>query len=389
MRLLYAGHVEVIGDSAYARVLSLLNFYDVEHKGRKLREKEAMRSLRVAGELAADSRGKLKSVYSLKLPTIGMNFQASKNDPMPYVDVVFRMGGDTLRSSRGFSASPMDFSEINADKTYLANLKNKTVATAKASSSEKPKQPFFVGHKAILCARCKYFNSLTIQDTFTIYFDDQMDKDVFKIFLHFIYSVPSDDAPNRLQNQLDLAIKKKNDRIFKRGGVALQEDQTREQMLFTLLTVSGKYGLDDLKIQCEYLLLQRLSSENVFKVFQCACSTGANQLKQVTHQLCVFTNRPKVCVEMIVSSLQSSLLADSHMEVEGGNKIPSLLSTLSMDAAEELFNYVDSKRSVHFGMTTPSSALNPTYIRHTLMSPAKQERTMTLAATESLEGLLK
>lgn len=92
---------------------------------------------------------------------------------------------------------------------------------------------------------------------------------------------------------------------------------------------------------------------------------------------------------MIVSSLQSSLLADSHMEVEGGNKIASLLSTLSMDAAEELFNYVDSKRSIHFGMTTPSSALNPTYIRHTLMSPAKQERTMTLAATESLEGLLK
>lgn len=300
LKLLYGGQAEVIGDKKYAKIVSLLNTYDVEYKGRKLRERDSLRVLRAAGLLDRTVVGeRIKGVYHLKLPKVGINYYPSKKNPLPHADVVFRLGGDGLRLSRsGSNYASVDPSEIAADKLYLASLRQ--TPTLPPSAGDKSKV-FYAGHKAILCARCKYFNSMTIQDTFTIHFDDQMDKELFRIFLTFIYEGPGVDAPKKLQEQIIEASKRRREKKIKRGvKVADTHDTSAEEMsmLLTLLTVSGKYGLDDLKIQCEYLLLKKLDENNVFKVFQCACSSGANQLKQVCHFVKfpkLLSSTPSVC----------------------------------------------------------------------------------------------
>lgn len=278
LRLLYSGYVEIIGDSVYSRILHLLHTYDVEYKGRKLRDKDSLRILRASGavEGRTSRSDKLKSVYVVQLPYVGFSYRVSKKNPMPYADIVFKISPDPLRMSRNSSAGQIDPAEILADKMYLANLRLRDRTNVQ---SEKKNVISYAGHKAILCARCKYFNSLTLQDSYTVHFDDNMDKEVFRIFLNFIYDEPGACAPKRLQDQIDRAIQRRREKKAKRSA----DNQQNEEMaiLLTLLTVSGKYGLDDLKIQCEHLLLNKLDPNNVFKVFQCACSSGANQLKQV------------------------------------------------------------------------------------------------------------
>eukprot|EP01127_Copromyxa_protea_P018706 TRINITY_DN5948_c0_g1_i1.p1 TRINITY_DN5948_c0_g1~~TRINITY_DN5948_c0_g1_i1.p1 ORF type:complete len:964 (+),score=155.52 TRINITY_DN5948_c0_g1_i1:172-2892(+) len=391
LKLLYTGHVEVIGDGNYYRLLELLDKYEVEYKGRKLRENEALRVLRAAGVFVPGrDTGSMKSVYVLRLPRVGLTFKPSKKDPMPYADIIFRVGGESLRSSRGHSYTTVDQNELEADKVYLAKLRNPG-ASELNETPVKNIWTFYAGHKAILCARCKYFNTMSLQDTFTIHFDDQMDKEVFRIFLNYIYDGSGLDTPQKLEEQLASARQRRRDAKQKKlqklqsQGAAVPGDYGQGNplseelsMLLTLLTLSGKYGLDDLKIHCEILLFHRLNFENVLKVFQCACSSGANQLKQV-------------CITMIVENITSIY------PVKGNEGAASLMSVLSVDAAEELFNYVDSRHNIQHltafamnaapvtGQATPATVAS--VVTNQPVQAVVQERLSTLAATETIEDI--
>jgi hypothetical protein len=293
LKLLYSGQVEVVGDGTYSRLVDLLDRYSVEYKGRKLRSNEAHRVLRAAGIGKSE-----KSVFVVQLPEIGLDFVPFKKNTMPYYpDVVLRVGGESLRSSRG-NYNGFDQKELSADRTYLEQLRKATGSRTVPAHplARKSGWTFYTGHKAIICARCKYFNAASLQEACTIHFEEKMDKEVFRIFLNYVYNGIGLHSPLQLQSLVLTACariaakRSKRQPQFTYNADSYTETTSTStkpnpdpstDMLLTLLTLSGKYGLDDLKIQSEYLLFERLDYNILPKVFQSACSSGANQLKQV------------------------------------------------------------------------------------------------------------
>lgn len=99
-------------------------------------------------------------------------------------------------------------------------------------------------------------------------------------------------------------------------------------------------------------------------------------------------------VECLAGTASEGLSEIPKMDVEGANMVPFLLSLLSMDAAEELFNYVELRRTVHFGVPThaniaPAIAPNSAQNNGSNMSTASTEppKVSKLATEESIEDM--